>query len=99
MSNTNNILNADAALKAVSAKKFYDNNTFTGTSIVLQANAGLKEHVTPVPALLICINGDATFTYTNEENIQLSPGSYVAIEANRAHKLVASVDSHFVLLR
>jgi quercetin dioxygenase-like cupin family protein len=59
----------------------------------------LKEHVTKIPALLICISGDAVFSNENGTRINLKSGVYVNIEENVKHKIDALEESNFVLIK
>lgn len=72
-----------------------------GNVISLQIKAGeqLKEHVTKVPALLICINGDATFENELGLKLKLSSGDYVNIEPEVKHWVNATVSSEFLLIK
>ena len=59
----------------------------------------LKEHITKVPALLICIEGEAIFE--NEQGMKetISQGDYINIEALVKHWVTANVESNFILIK
>ena len=59
----------------------------------------LKEHITKVPALLICIDGEGVFE--NEQGMKetISQGDYINIEAMVKHWVTANEDSNFVLIK
>lgn len=59
----------------------------------------LKEHVTKIPALLVCISGKAIFSDENDQKINLESGSYVKIEPNVKHWVDALEDSNFLLIK
>lgn len=59
----------------------------------------LKEHVTKIPAFLVCISGNATFSDENEQIINLKSGDYVKIEPNVKHWIDASEESNFLLIK
>ena len=75
--------------------------TEEGKVISLQIAAGkqLKEHITKVPSLLVCVNGDATFHDEKGKSIGLLTGDYVNIEANVKHWVDAKEDSNFILIK
>lgn len=72
-----------------------------GKVISLQIAAGgqLKEHITKVPALLVCISGDSVFQDEKGKSIPLKTGDYVNIEANVKHWVDAKEDSNFILIK
>ena len=59
----------------------------------------LKEHVTKIPALLVCVSGKATFSNENELKINLQSGDYVNIEPNVKHWIDAFEESNFLLIK
>lgn len=59
----------------------------------------LKEHVTKIPALLVCISGSATFSDENEQKINLQSGDYIKIEPNVKHWIDAFEESNFLLIK
>jgi quercetin dioxygenase-like cupin family protein len=72
-----------------------------GKVISLQIAAGeqLKEHSTKVPALLVCVTGDAVFHEENGKTIVLKSGDYVNIESNVKHWIDAKEESNFILIK
>jgi quercetin dioxygenase-like cupin family protein len=68
-------------------------------SIQLKYGGLLKEHVTMVPALLICVTGQVVFENEQGTNVALWPGDYVNIEANVKHWITANEDSNLVLIK
>lgn len=76
---------------------------FTGegklNTIFLKAGNRLKEHKTPIPALLLCVSGSIHYSTEKGENIQLLAGDYVNIEAHVLHALDANEDSVLVLAK
>ena len=59
----------------------------------------LKEHFTKVPALLVCVSGNAVFNYENGTVISLKSGDYVFIEVNVKHWINAIEESNFLLIK
>jgi quercetin dioxygenase-like cupin family protein len=85
--------------KEVSAVALFKGETGTTSAMHLVKNGLLKEHVTKIPALLICVSGEVIFE--NEKSIKetLLSGDYIAIEADVKHWLVANEDSQLLLLK
>lgn len=85
--------------KPVQAKKIF--TTTEGQVSVLRILAGqqLKEHITKVPAFLVCVVGEATFNYENGAVIPLKSGDYVPIEPMVKHWIDAHTDSHLLLIK
>lgn len=72
--------------------------TFKAVSIAIPAGQQLAEHTAPSPALLIMIEGQATFS-TESEQIAMKAGTVVHIPPTVEHRIDATTDSHFVLVR
>jgi quercetin dioxygenase-like cupin family protein len=66
---------------------------FSGTEgkvIALQiASEDLKEHLSKVPALLVCVSGNAIYNEDNGTTVELKAGDFVHIEANVQHSIDA----------
>ncbi|MEX0996948.1 MAG: cupin domain-containing protein [Flavobacteriaceae bacterium] len=71
-----------------------------GKVVSLQIAAGeqLKEHVSNVPAILICVSGKAIYKQASGDVI-LEAGDYVMIPKNVKHEVNAITDSNFVLIK
>ena len=85
--------------KAVSAVSILKSETGNATAIQILGNEKLKEHVTKVPALLICIAGNAVFE--NEKGIRetLFRGDYILIEPEVKHWVEGIADSQLLLVK
>jgi len=85
--------------KAVSAKSLFKGGEGNLTTIQLLENSQLKEHITKVPALLVCVVGKVVFN--NEQGIKetLLPGDYINIEPMVKHWLDATLDSQLLLFK
>ncbi len=59
----------------------------------------LKEHVSKIPALLVCISGNAVFSDEKGAVINLQSGVYVMIEENVKHAVNAIEESNFLLMK
>jgi quercetin dioxygenase-like cupin family protein len=84
--------------KSVSAQSLFKGE---GGAIALQIlkDGHLKEHITKVPALLICIEGDVVFE--NEKGLKetLHTGDYVHIDAHVKHWVDGLEDSQLILIK
>ena len=59
----------------------------------------LKEHISKIPVLLVCVSGEAIFSDENEQKINLKSGDYVKIEPNVKHRVDAIEMSNFLLIK
>lgn len=85
--------------KAVSTAQLFKATEGTVISLQILANEQLKEHITKVPALLLCISGEAIFENEKGEIIPLSVGSYVNIEPLVKHWINAKTTCNLVLTK
>lgn len=84
--------------KPLQTKKIFDCHEGV-TTIQLLADARLKEHITKVPAFLICVSGEVVFD--NEKGIveKLQSGDFVNIPPEVKHWLNAQRDSLLLLVK
>ncbi|SEA41898.1 hypothetical protein SAMN05443667_104143 [Flavobacterium gillisiae] len=68
-------------------------------SLQIAKGEQLKEHLTKIPALLVCVSGKAAFNDENEQKINLQSGGFVKIEPNVKHWIDAFEDSNFLLIK
>ena len=84
-------------------KAVQTNAMFTPTEKVISMQIAkgeqLKEHITKIPALLVCISGMATFSDENDQIISLHSGDYVNIHPNVKHWIDAAETSNFLLIK
>jgi quercetin dioxygenase-like cupin family protein len=94
-----NLKNLHTENKAVQTNVIF--TSIEGKVISLQIAAGeqLKEHITKIPALLICVSGKAVFYDENDNSINLESGEYVYIEADVKHWVDAIEESNFILIK
>ncbi|MFT6923500.1 MAG: quercetin dioxygenase-like cupin family protein [Crocinitomicaceae bacterium] len=94
--NLEELHNAD---KSVSAVPVFKTKNGTTVSIKIKAGEQLKEHITKVPALLVCLNGKAVFE--NEQGLKehLSGGDYLELEPMVKHWINAIDESNFLLIK
>lgn len=84
--------------KEVSAAKLFTSDKGIVTAIQLKKDGILKEHITKIPALLLCISGKTIYEEENQK-IELLPGDYVNIRPFVNHWLTAGEDSQLILIR
>ena len=94
-----NIKELHPGTKEVSTTSLFKTTEGTVTSIQIAANSQLKEHITRVPALLICVTGDAIFE--NEKGIKqsLTTGDYIMIDPLVKHWVNAISLCNLILVR
>jgi quercetin dioxygenase-like cupin family protein len=68
-------------------------------SLQIAKGETLKEHVSKVPALLVCVSGNAVFTDEKGTVVNLNSGVYVMIEENVKHEVKAIEESDFLLIK
>lgn len=84
--------------KSVSSKLIFSGE---GKVIALHIKSGeqLKEHITPIPAYLICVSGKAVFENEFGFSKQMYNGETIHIEPNVKHWINATTDCDFVLIK
>ncbi|MDO5510967.1 MAG: hypothetical protein Q4F57_09740 [Weeksellaceae bacterium] len=88
-----------ASDKAVSAQQLFKATNNTATSLQILAGERLKEHTSPVPALLLCVEGEVHYGEPDGRNVRLLPGNYVLIEPDVVHFVDGIKSSQLVLFR
>ncbi|WP_323758393.1 hypothetical protein [Roseivirga sp.] len=85
--------------KAVSTEVLLRSEHATATAIQILEGKQLKEHITQVPALLICVLGKVVFE--NEKGLKeiLVPGDYIRIEPMIKHWVTAITNSQLILFK
>lgn len=85
--------------KAVSAKPLFKTTEGTVTALQILKDALLKEHITKVPALLVCVKGEVFFE--NEKGIKqtLVNGDFINIEPLVTHWVRGVQDSQLLLIK
>ena len=94
-----NIKSIHTEEKPVSAKKVFSTTEGNVTALQIKATGVLKEHITTVPALLICINGNVVFKNENGVRENLLSGDTVNIEPNVKHWVEGIQDTQLVLIK
>ncbi len=85
--------------KPVSAKPLFTKGEGTALSIHIAAGETLKEHVSKVPAVLVCIDGKAIYSETDGADTALSAGVYVHIAPDVKHAILASTHTRLLLIK
>ena len=93
-----NLTNLFTETKPLQTKKIF--NAHEGvTSIQLLANALLAEHITKIPALLVCVTGEMVFENEKGVSDKLLPGDFINIEPEVKHWIKAQSDSLLLLIK
>jgi quercetin dioxygenase-like cupin family protein len=85
--------------KAVQTKLMFTAEDGKVVSMQIAQGEELKEHVSKLPALFVCITGDATYEDENGKSLHMKAGDYVFIEKDVKHKVTAKKVSNFLLIR
>jgi len=96
MENLKKLHPIEKEVSAVSLFKFAEGDC---KAIQILKDQVLKEHITKVPALLICVIGNVIFENENGMVENLSSGDYVHIEPILKHWVSAKEDSQLILLK
>lgn len=94
-----NLKNLHTENKAVQTKLLFEPNGSKVISMQIAKGETLKEHVSKVPVLLVCVSGNAVFTDERGTVINLNSGVYVKIEVNIKHEVKAIEESNFLLIK
>ena len=94
-----NITNLHQETKAISTASLFKTAEGNVTSIQILAGEQLKEHITKVPALLLCLSGEAIFENENGLKLTLTTGDYVNIESQIKHWIKAKSTSNLILIK
>ena len=85
--------------KAVSAISLFKGENGNATAILILKGEKLKEHITQIPALLVCMEGKVIFENEKGRKETLSPGDYIAIDPMVKHWVDGIADSHLILFK
>jgi quercetin dioxygenase-like cupin family protein len=83
--------------KPVSTKVLY-NGASTVIALNIKSGETLKEHVSKVPAQLICVVGGAIYREQGQE-IRMQSGTVVDIQQDVLHSVTAIEDCQFLLIK
>jgi len=93
-----NLKNLHTENKAVQTNVLFE-PTEKVISMQIAKGEQLKEHLTKIPALLVCVSGKAKFENEKGNKITLQSGDYVNIEPNVKHWVDAIEESNFLLIK
>ena len=68
-------------------------------SLQILKDSTLEEHVTKVPALLVCVSGNAVYEDEKGTKAVLFSGDFVKIEPNVKHWVNSIEDSNLLLIK
>jgi quercetin dioxygenase-like cupin family protein len=85
--------------KAVSTAMLLKTEQASATAIQILQGEQLKEHITKVHALLICIIGKVVFENEKGGKETLQPGDYINIDPMVKHWVNAIKDSQLILFK
>lgn len=94
-----NIKELHSREKPVSAVALFNSEMSNATAIQILEGKTLKEHITKIPALLICIDGKVVFENEKGTKETMKPGDYVNIEPMVKHWVEGVVESQLVLIK
>lgn len=94
-----NIRQIHTDAKDVSAKSIFETAGGNVTALQILENALLKEHMTKVPALLLCISGEVIFENEKGVSNTLSNGDYINIEPLVKHWVKGLQNSQLLLIK
>ncbi len=94
-----NLINLHSSDKPVQTQVLFEPTENKVIALQIAKNEQLKEHVTKVPALLICVTGEATFSNENGEKIHLKSGDFIKIPVDVKHWVDAHELTNFLLIK
>lgn len=94
-----NIKDLHAPEKPVSAIQIFKNESSHSISIRILKGELLKEHITKVPALLFCFEGNGLFENEHGLSESLLPGDYIHIEPFVKHWVKGMEESQLLLIK
>ena len=98
-STTMNLKNLHTENKAVQTNVMFEPKDGKVISLQIAKNEQLSEHITKVPALLVCVSGKGIYGDEKGNKITLQSGDYVNIEPNVKHWVDAVEESNFLLIK
>lgn len=87
------------AEKAVSAIPIFKGTEGKTMALQILKDQQLKEHITEVPALLVCVSGEVVFENEKGVKIPLSSGDFLQIEPKVKHWVNGLKDSQLLLIK
>ena len=97
--NNMNLKNLHKENKAVQTHLLFQPSEGKVVSLQIAKDKQMEEHITKVPALLVCVFGKATYNDENGNKISLLPGDYFTIQPDVKHWVDAIEESNFLLIK
>lgn len=94
-----NLKNLHADTTGVQTNMMFPANDGKVISLQISKGSQLKEHVTKIPALLICVTGNASYEDEKGYKITLLSGDFVKIEPNIKHWVNGIENSNLLLIK
>lgn len=94
-----NIKDLHPGEKAVSVFSLFKSEHGNASAIQIKHDERLKEHISQVPALLVCITGQVVFQNEKGMNEILIPGDYINIDPLVKHSVEGIIDSQLILIK
>jgi len=94
-----NLIDLHSGDKPVQTQVLFEPTDFKVIALQIAKNEQLKEHVTKVPALLVCVSGEAIFSFENGEKSHLKSGDFIKIPVDVKHWIDAQELSNFLLIK
>ena len=94
-----NLINLHSSDKPVQTQVLFEPTENKVIALQIAKNEQLKEHVTKVPALLVCVTGSGSYGDESGRKMSLKSGDYVKIEPNIKHWVDAHENSNFLLIK
>lgn len=85
--------------QSLSTIKLFNSEAATATSIQILKGGKSPQHKTSIPALLVCVSGEAHFENEHQFNRRMKSGDFIEIEPQVVHWVEAIEDSQLVLIR
>lgn len=85
--------------KSVQTKMIFPTTEGKVISLQILKDNQLKEHTTTVPALLVCVKGEAVFENEKGISVTLLSGDFINIEPNVKHWVNAKTDCNLLLIK
>lgn len=85
--------------KVIQTKLLFNNSDQKVIALRIKEKEILKEHLSKVPALLICISGELIYQQKGDDEILLRNGDYVFIPQEALHELRAKTTSDLLLIK
>ncbi|HPW97332.1 MAG TPA: hypothetical protein PK218_02095 [Flavobacterium sp.] len=96
---TMNLKSLHTETKAVQTNVLFEPKDGKVISLQIAKNEQLAEHITKVPALLVCVSGSGSYGDESGRKLSLKSGDYVNIEPNVKHWVDAFEESNFLLIK